>query len=155
MKTNIDIGARSPASRAKKPMRACHAEAQRRLAFTLLEVMISIAIFCMATFVILSLVSSVLANARRLQRPMVDAGMIASELSLTNKLVEEQQSGDFGDAYPGYTWTANITEVMTNRLFEVDYVVQRDNNAKTVMQKMSILLFRPQSPAGSLDGATR
>jgi type II secretory pathway pseudopilin PulG len=127
--------------------------AKRRRAFTLMEVMIAMGIFFMSVFVILSLVSSSLANARRLQRPMVDAAMIASELSLTNQLVEENQSGDFGDAYPGYTWTADITEVQTNKLFQVDYVVQR-SDSKEVMQKMSVLFFRPQSPAGTLDGAT-
>jgi hypothetical protein len=118
-----------------------------------MEVMIAIAIFFMSVFVILALVSQSLANARRLQRPIVDAAMIASELSLTNQLVEANQSGDFGDAYPGYTWTADITEVQTNKLFQVDYVVQRSDD-KLVMQKMSVLFFRPQSPAGSLDGAT-
>ena len=90
-------------------------------AFSLLEVMMAIGIFFMAVFVILALVSSSLENARRLQRPIVDAGMIASELSLTNALVEGDQSGDFGDAYPGYSWTADITEVQTNKLFQVDY----------------------------------
>ena len=129
------------------------ADGQR--AFSLLEVMIAIGIFFMCVFVILALVSSVLQNARRLQRPMVDAGMIASELSATNQLVEAAQSGDFGQAYPGYTWTANITETQTNKLFQVDYVVQANDREKTVVQKMSILLFRPQSPAGSLDGATK
>jgi Tfp pilus assembly protein PilV len=122
-------------------------------AFSLMEVMIAIAIFFMSTFVILSLVSSSLQNARRLQRPMVDAAMIASELSLTNKLVEATDSGDFGKAYPGYTWTADITEVLTNRLFQVDYVVQK-TGSREVVQKMSVLFFRPKSPAGSLDGAT-
>jgi type II secretory pathway pseudopilin PulG len=122
-------------------------------AFSLMEVMVAMGIFFMSVFVILSLVSSSLQNARRLQRPMVDAAMIASELSLTNQLVETTQSGDFGDAYPGYTWTADINEVMTNRLFQVDYVVQR-NGSREVVQKMSVLFFRPQSPAGSLDGAT-
>ena len=134
--------------------RVCRAEAQRRRAFSLIEVMIAIGIFFMCTFVILALVSSALANARRLQRPMVDAAMIASELSLTNKLVEEVQSGDFGKAYPGYHWTANVTEEQTNKLFRVDYEVKRDDN-REVIQKMSVLFFRPQSKAGSLDGATK
>lgn len=128
------------------------AQSQRRLAFSLLEVMIAIGIFFMSTFVILSLVSSVLQNARRLQRPMVDAAMIASELSLTNQLVEIDQSGDFGKLYPGYNWTASINEVQSNKLFQVDYVVHNDN--KQVVQTMSVLFFRPQSPAGRLDGAT-
>jgi Tfp pilus assembly protein PilV len=129
------------------------ANARRQLAFSLMEVMIAMGIFFMSVFVILSLVSSSLQNARRLQRPMVDAAMIASELSLTNKLVEMNQSGDFGKSYPGYTWTADINEVMTNKLFQVDYVVQRSDN-REVVQQMSVLFFRPQSPAGSLDGAT-
>ncbi|MEI9865196.1 MAG: hypothetical protein WDN00_11735 [Limisphaerales bacterium] len=123
-----------------------------RRAFSLMEVMIAIGIFFMCIFVILSLVSSALQNARRLQRPMVDASMIASELSLTNQIVEEAQSGDFGKLYPGYTWSADINEVMTNRLFQVDYTVQ--NGDKEIVQKMSVLFYRPQSPAGSLDGAT-
>jgi Tfp pilus assembly protein PilV len=123
-------------------------------AFSLLEVMIAIMIFCMAVFVILGLISTSLANARRLQRPMVDAAMIASELSLTNQLEEINQSGDFGKAYPGYNWTASINEVMTNKLFQVDYVVRRDGE-KIPVQTMSVLFFRPQSKAGRLDGATR
>ncbi len=123
-----------------------------RQAFSLMEVMIAIGIFFMCIFVILSLVSNSLQNARRLQRPMVDAAMLASELSLTNQIVEEAQSGDFGKVYPGYTWTADINEVLTNRLFQVDYVVQ--NSDKEIVQKMSVLFYRPQSPAGSLDGAT-
>jgi Tfp pilus assembly protein PilV len=123
-----------------------------RNAFSLLECMIAIAAFFIAVFAILGLVSSSLQNARYLQRPMVDPGMLASELSLTNKLVEGSLSGDFGEVYPGCTWTENITEVQTNRLFEVDYVIQRADSDRP--EKMSILLFRPQSDAGSLDGAT-
>ena len=128
--------------------------AKSQRAFSLLEVMIAIGIFFMATFMILALVSSALANARRLQRPMVDAAMIASELSLTNQLVEETQSGDFGKAYPGYNWAANVTEEQTNKLFRVDYVVKHDGSQE-IMQQMSVLFFRPQSKAGNLDGATR
>ena len=124
-----------------------------RRAFSLLEVMIAIGIFFMCIFAILSLVSSSLRNARRLERPMVDAAMLASELSLTNQIVEAPQSGDFGKLYLGYSWTADINEVMTNRLFQVDYVVQR-SDTREIVQKMSVLFYRPQSPAGSLDGAT-
>jgi Tfp pilus assembly protein PilV len=124
-----------------------------RRAFSLMEVMIAIAIFFMCIFAILSLVSDLLRNARRLERPMVDAAMLASELSLTNQIVETSQSGDFGKLYPSYTWTADINEVMTNRLFQVDYVVER-SDTREIVQKMSVQFYRPQSPAGSLDGAT-
>jgi hypothetical protein len=124
-----------------------------RRAFSLMEVMIAIGIFFSCIFVVLSLVSSSLKNARRLERPMVDAAMLASELSLTNQIVEISQSGDFGKLYPGYTWTADINEIMTNRLFRVDYAVQ-SSDTREVVQRMSVLFYRPQSPAGSLDGAT-
>jgi Tfp pilus assembly protein PilV len=127
--------------------------ALNRRAFSLMEVMIAMGIFFMCIFVILSLVSSSLRNARRLQRPMVDAAMLASELSLTNQIVETSQSGDFGTLYPGYTWKADINEVLTNRLFQVDYVVE-SSDTREVVQKMSVLFYRPLSPAGSLDGAT-
>jgi len=126
-------------------------------AFSLLEVMIAIGIFFMAVFAILGLVSSALANARHLKRPMVDAGVLASELSLTNQLIEGLASGDLseflGKAYQGYTWTYAVSEVQSNKLFQVDFIVQDNNSySKPVVSKMSILLFRPQSPPGSLDG---
>ena len=124
-----------------------------RRAFSLLEVMIAFGLFFMCIFAILSLVSMSLRSARQLDRPMVDAAMLASELSLTNQIVETSQSGDFGDLYPGYSWKADINEVLTNRLFRVDYVVQ-NSDTREVVQKMSVLFYRPQSPAGSLDGAT-
>jgi hypothetical protein len=127
-------------------------------AFTLLEVMFAMVAFCTATFVILTLVSQSLANARRLQRPMVDTGVLAAEYSQTNRIVENLTSGNLdellGNAYQGYTWTRDIHEVQTNKLFQVDFIVQSDYGNKPVLSKMSILLFRPDSPAGSLDGAT-
>ena len=58
-----------------------------RRAFSLLEVMIAIAILFIGTFAILGLVSSSLANVRRLQRPLVDASALLAQWSLTNKLV--------------------------------------------------------------------
>lgn len=145
MKTKIKTGARQKSRRAV---------AKRRRGFTLLEVMVACVVFFVGTFTILALVSSSLENARRLQRPMVDAGLLASELSLTNQLVEDNASGDFGDVYPGYNWTSAIQEDQTNKLFRVDYIVQRADGNHTVVSKMSVLFFRPQSPAGSLEGAT-
>jgi hypothetical protein len=129
-----------------------------RRAFTLLEVMFAVVAFCTASFAILALVSTSLRNAQMLQRPMVDAGELAGQLSQTNSLVEGGESGDLsellGKKYQEYTWTYDIQEVQTNKLFQVDFIVQRDSGGKPVVSKMSILLFRPASPAGSLDGAT-
>lgn len=129
-----------------------------RSAFTLLEVMFALVTFCTAIFVILALVANSLAGARRLQRPMVDAGVLAAQLSQTNQLVEGVRSGSLdellGNSYQGYTWTRDIEEVQTDKLFQVDFIVQSNSGEKPVVSKMSFLLFRPLSPAGSLDGAT-
>ena len=79
--------------------------------------------------------------------PMVDAAMIASELSLTNQLEELPQSGNFGKAYPGYTWTAAITEVQTNRLFDVHYEVHLTGD-KDVIHNLVGTSFLPPDTTG-------
>ena len=143
MKTELKIGRR---------------RGREQRAFSLLEVMIAIGIFFMAAFAILGLVSSSLEYARRLQRPSVDAGAVAGELSLTNQLVEGVESGDLSDflgkEYQGYQWTYAVSEVQSNKLFQVDFIVQSPDAGKPVISKMSTLFYRPKSPAGSLDGAT-
>jgi prepilin-type N-terminal cleavage/methylation domain-containing protein len=142
-----------------KKLRTAQSPRSRRGAFTLMEVMIAIGVFCIGILAILDVVASVMHGARLLDKPMVDAGPVASELALTNALVEVQDVsgnlGDYlGDQYKGYTYTYDITEVQSNKLFQVDVVLQSDAPGKPVISKMSLLLYRPQSPAGSLDGAT-
>lgn len=127
-------------------------------AFTLIEVMFAIVVFCTAMFTILALVANSLSNARNLQRPMVDAGEIASVLSQTN-LVEgsyHENLGDLlGDAYNGYNCTYVIQEVQSNKLFEVDFQIQdSQSSSANPASKMSILLYSPNSQAGSLDGGS-
>lgn len=127
-----------------------------RRAFTLIEVMIAIAILFLGTFAILGLVSSSLENARRLQRPLIDASAILSQLTMTNQLVEGTYNGNLGDvlgkAYQDYNWAENITEVQSNKLFEVDVVILNVRGGKTPVSRTTTLLYRPQSQAGSLDG---
>lgn len=126
-----------------------------RRAFSLLEVMIAIAIFFLAVFSILSLVSGSLANARRLQRPLVDAGPVLATYANTNILIEGTYSGPMsailGDAYRDYTWTADVREVASNKLFSVECVVQERGN-REIISDLSSVFYDPQSPAGSLDG---
>ena len=124
--------------------------------FTLLEVMFAVVAFCTATFAILALVSQSLDMARRLQRPMVDAGLRASQLSLTNKLYEGTESGNLGDLlgdkYRDYTWATDTWEEQSNKLFHVDIVIQRGGENGPVVSKMRVLFYRPDSPPGHLDG---
>jgi hypothetical protein len=109
--------------------------------------MIAGGIFFVAIFAILAMVSSVLSNARSLRRVELDAGMVAAQLSITNKLTEGTQSGDFGNLYPDYSWEADEYEVATNGLWQVDIIVRRRGLAKPA-DVMSIWLFRPESKSG-------
>jgi len=120
---------------------------RRNRAFTLLEIMIASGILFLCLFAILQLLSTSLRNARVLQRSIVDPGMIAAELSLTNKLTEgplERGLGSFEKLYPDFRYDGEITEVGTN-LFQVDFVVYRRTGDHGVESRMSILLFRPES----------
>jgi len=119
----------------------------RSRAFTLLEVMIACGIFFMATFAILGLVSNTLRNARSLQRIQVDAGMAAAQvyqIMKTNRQAEVSLSGDFGDSYPDYSWTADSQQFDTNGLLQVDIIVNRRGLNK-VFDTMSILVFSPDA----------
>ncbi len=116
------------------------------LAFTLLEVMIAIAIFFMAMFSILALVSQTLRSARSLTQNVPTPGMvIADNLSLTNKLEEGFESGDFGDLYPEFTWEIQTMMWVTNGMFQVDCTVYHGRNVDSTM---SCLLYRPESTTG-------
>ncbi|MCS7338269.1 MAG: hypothetical protein NZ739_08560 [Verrucomicrobiae bacterium] len=112
-------------------------------AFSLLEVMIAMAIFFMAVFSILALVSNGLRNASLLLEMPVDAGMLAAELAETNRLEEGVDSGDFGDIFPDYKWVRQVTEVGSNGLYQVDFAVIRQVRGRQVESRMSILLYRP------------
>ena len=118
-------------------------------AFSLLEVMIAVGIFFVATFSILELTSRNLKQARSLQQWPVDPSSLAAELSLTNILVEGGESGDFGRLYPGVSWSRDVVQVATNGLFQVDFVVHWALDKRPMESRMSVLMFRPDSPAAT------
>lgn len=125
-------------------------------AFTLMEVMIAIGVFCIGVFAILDVVASVMHGARLLDKPMVDAGVVASEIQ-TNSIIDGTSGlGDLseflGNPYRGYDYAYTINEVESNHLYEADIAVTSDAPGKPAVSKMSILIFAPQSPAGRLDG---
>jgi prepilin-type N-terminal cleavage/methylation domain-containing protein len=127
-----------------------------RQAFSLLEVMIAIAIFFVGAFAILTLVSQSLSNAQRLQHPLVDASAILSQLSLTNQLTEGPQDGNLGDLlgknYQNFSYKGEITEERSNKLFMADFYIFDAKNNRDPVARTTTFFFRPQSPNGSLDG---
>jgi len=119
-------------------------------AFTLIEVMAAIALFFMATFAILDLVSQSIRMAHSLNQMGPTAGMVAAELSLTNKLEEGTFTGDWGDLYDEYTWQQDVMIWGTNGMFQVDIGVFKKGNEDS---RLSIFLFRPESENHMGDGA--
>jgi len=153
----LELGAMSPSRKAATCRRTPKGGSSHlAAAFSLLEVMIAIAIFFSAAFAILTVVSGSLRNAQLLRRPQVDAAAIASFFSTTNSITEGSSSGDLsdllGDEYKGYTWESTSLEVASNKLFEVDFTIYSPAPGHPMYSQINTRFFRPQSPAGSLDG---
>jgi len=127
--------------------------ARAGMAFTLLEVMFALAIFFTATFAILSLVSTTLHNARALQVIEPDLGEVAAKIALTNSLADVTDSGNFGDAYKGYTWAYEVYPVASNNLWEADITISHMVGRNDVQAHSSILLYRPLSPVVPVRGS--
>jgi Tfp pilus assembly protein PilV len=116
-------------------------------AFTLMEVMIASGIFFLATFTVLTLVSTSLRNARALQRGDVDASMAASQvyqLLKTNRQAEVSGSGDFGEAYPDYSFEFASSQYQSNGLLQVEIVVKRRGNRKPV-DTATVWVYAPEA----------
>lgn len=116
-------------------------------AFSLLEVMIAIAIFFTSVFVILELTSQHLRTARILQTLDVDRTSLPSLLSITNYLEMGPLPIDvkiqYEDAHPGVTINGFIEEIATNGLFRIDYSIHWMSENSMRQSRNSILLWRP------------
>jgi Tfp pilus assembly protein PilV len=151
---NLPHPASSFGTRAAAPLLRRDCRGDPRAAFSLIEVMIAAAIFFLAIFTILALVTGTLRNARVLRRIDVDAGMVAAQLFKTNRVYEGTESGDFGDFYQDYSWATDTYEVATNGLWQVDIVVHR-RGIQDPTSKMSVWVFSPDSSAVPFGGGVR
>ena len=126
-------------------------------AFTLLEVMIAIAIFFVASFAVLGLISTSLNNVRRMQMPSVDASPVLARYAATNSLIEGIYQGNLGEPellgkeYRDYNYVVDIVEVASNHLYSVECAITQAGKHE-VISDLTTLLYKPQSPAGLLDG---
>jgi len=113
------------------------------VAFSLMEVMIAIAIFFTASFVILALVSSGLKTARLLRNDRPSCGIIAAELTSSNGLEEGHFSDDFGKLYPGYSYEYDVasSDIYTG-MVSVVISINRQGQ-RTPESTMEILRFDP------------
>ena len=131
-------------------------QAQKRSGFSLVEVMIALAIFFVALFAILGLVSQLLRNARAFQnKKAADATMVhAYFLSVTNRVTEGLESGDFSDLadfngeYRNFSWEKETTFFASNGLWQVDYRVI-NQRLHTVESAISTFYFDPNTQQGA------
>lgn len=115
-------------------------------AFTLIEVTIASVILAVALFAILQICTVCLRGTRLLTRVHVDASSLAAQLSLTNRIEEGSDSGNFGDDFPGYSWARAITEYTTNGLYQIEFqVLGQTSDGHEDRSEMTILLYRPDA----------
>lgn len=125
----------------------------RPKAFTLLEVIIAMAIFFVAMFSVMQLMSRGLGMARALQQDLPSPGMIAAELAqlaATNRIDDGgSYSGDFEflapDIYPDFKWEAQTYQFASNGLFKADIVVVGSRDGRLIERSLSVFLFSPRS----------
>ncbi len=128
----------------------------RVASFTLLEVMIAMLIFFVGIFAILNLVGQNLRIARDLSLGQPDIGTVAAELVMevqTNRDLRAGGglSGDFGDLYPGASWSADLFLYMTNSmgrgregdpgLYQADITITWPKNELVKERKASIWVY--------------
>ena len=130
-----------------------------RQAFSLIEVMVALAIFFMAVFAILGLMSQLMQNARAFQKKKgVDAGMVhAYWSSITNRVTEGVESGEFSelaefqDQYRDYSWEKDTQFYATNGLWQVDYRVINKRSGK-VESSVRTFFYDPNTQSGAFGG---
>jgi Tfp pilus assembly protein PilV len=123
-----------------------------RSAFTLLEVMIAVGVLFMCLFAVLALLSNSLASARKLQQHRdIDtssiAGLIYVQLVNTNSVTEGPVDVDLEEMYPGSRCRADLTQIASNGLCQVDFLVERNQKLEA---QSHFLIFLPNMKNGGI-----
>jgi general secretion pathway protein I len=94
--------------------------------FTLLEVLVALAILATSLVVLLQDVGSSI-RLSEISRDLAVAAMIArdkmTETEIEGKYVIGEKDGDFEDRYPGFAWHQSIAEAMFPGILQVDLTV--------------------------------
>lgn len=111
--------------------------------FSLLEVMIAMAVFFIVVFAILGVVIQSVRAAAALQQQHADCGIVASYWSLSNNIEPGVYSGDFEGVVPNYGWEAFVPDPPpgSNGLYQVDIRVFRTDTKKAGTEELSIWVF--------------
>ncbi|NUP99525.1 MAG: prepilin-type N-terminal cleavage/methylation domain-containing protein [Armatimonadetes bacterium] len=94
--------------------------------FTLLEVVVAIALLAIGLFGVMRALSQGMAVQRDAEARTTGielAEQKLAELQLDPELSAGQDEGDFGDLYPSYRWTSDIAETDQEGLYRLRVVV--------------------------------
>ena len=121
----------------------------------MLEVMIAVGVLFMCLFAVLALLSNSLATARRLQQHRdIDTGTIAGliyvQLSNTNQVSEGRVDVDLEEMYPGSKCEADLTEIATNGLCQIDFLVERNQHLEV---QSHFLMYVPTLKKGGISSS--
>jgi general secretion pathway protein I len=122
---NPGTGIQNPASSIQNPVSSIQ---YRTYGFTLLEVMVSVAIMSIVLVSVYRLHSQSLAmNAEArfyTQAPMLAQSKL-SEMGAGQDDEFTSTSGEFGDNFPGYTWSVSVDDVEIEALGEISQDLKR------------------------------
>jgi Prokaryotic N-terminal methylation motif len=148
---------RATASEAKTFHSSVVIRHSRQDAFTLLEVMIAVGILFMCLFAVLALTSNSLASARKLQQHRtIDTGTVAGliyvQVSNTNQVAEGSVDVDLEEMYPGCKCDADLTQIASNGLCQIDFLVQRGQHLEL---QSHFLMYVPNLKQGGISSTLR
>jgi hypothetical protein len=133
-------GRAEPSNHSKNPLAG----------FSLLEVMIAMAVFFIVVFAILGVVVQSLGAARALQQQHADCGMVAQMWWMSNTVEPGYYSGDFEGLVPGYTWEADIPADLpmhSNGLYLINIrVTKSDAKRGQIGETAQMLKYTGQRP---------
>jgi hypothetical protein len=146
---------RMPDAAAKTVRSSFGIRYSRQSAFTLLEVMIAVGILFVCLFGVLALTSNSLASARKLQQHRtIDtgtvAGMIYVSLVNTNQVTEGPVDVDLEEMYPGCKCDAALTQIASNGLCQIDFLVQRGQHLEL---QSHFLMYLPNLKQGGISAS--
>lgn len=130
-------------------------------ALSLIEVMVAMTIFFIAVFAILSLMSTLLNNARVFQtkRPPEARMIFAYQTSITNRVIEGSidfdfsEMAEFGDEFQDYRAEVEAypNEMYTNGLWDVQYRVVNRRTGR-IESTFTTFQFDPNTKSKQLSG---
>ena len=126
--------------------------------FTLLEVMVAVALIAIALTTLLSSQSQSVyfANSAKFETM---AALLAqskmSEIELRQKDTLGDDSGDFGDDYPGYAWEVTLSDVSIGEVFDLsDYLKQIDLTVNWGVFSYNLRVFHYIGEESSIGGGS-